>query len=762
MATVQTSDWVKGFIASQGVAAAEHAEISFNQAMTFLTDLSRLSDWQPTVSVPGISTDVVVSPFSAVRPEVLDTALDIEQFTESLSLSTVSLDDIDAIDEYNAVPELVSINDLGEAPEFSVDVPSIDSVSIGSGPAFSNPFDDAITIPTFDVETPTLSIPEIPDLTYPTDPGEIGELEDVDTPTMRELEVPDIPEVSVDIPEAPSITVGEFNEEAPDMTLTPPSNTFFYEEPSHESLRDTIIDAINEVTGYSADAEDATWERARARLETVNERTYNEALDFWASRGWILPNGALTGRLADALAEQTRADEQLNYELLIEADKINIDARKFKATSLIQLEQVLVEYVGGVATRAYQAAVSAQEVGIKVYEASVGQYNILLTKWRTAAEVYKTTIEAGLIELEKFKAQMEGAKVEASVKQLLVDIYNGQVNVLNTYANIYRVEMDGAKIKSDISLNKLAAFREKVNVYTAKLNAESVKYDAIKAKISGEATKAALYEMQVKAYEGRVKGIEASVSAKTAQINGYLGEVEAYKAEASIEKTKADIGVARIQAYRGEVDAYLGKIEAYKAKGSAEAYKASVASSNAQIMGVRSSIQKNINDTKIAKASFEIENNKLELEEYKTKLLAYSEWVKIKISELDAKSKVYGAEAEMYMGDVKEANVANEALIKSAEVSIRAEAAAVDAALKEADSKLNSYLKYQEIRQDSMRAGASVAANLAASAMNAINTTAGIGYDASSSNSYSHSDDHSISETHSYQEYCDPSCTLSD
>jgi hypothetical protein len=77
-----------------------------------------------------------------------------------------------------------------------------------------------------------------------------------------------------------------------------------------------------EGTGLGADVEAAIWARMRSRQETQNTNQYYEAENYFASRGFTLPPGALSGKLNEISIELERNNTYLNNDITIEQAKL--------------------------------------------------------------------------------------------------------------------------------------------------------------------------------------------------------------------------------------------------------------------------------------------------------------------------------------------------------------------------------------------------------------------------------------------------------
>jgi hypothetical protein len=416
-----------------------------------------------------------------------------------------------------------------------------------------------VDIPDFDIIAPDITIPESPtDTQWPTDPGSAPSISYPDIPTKPDYTLPAVPTIEdIIIPSPPVLEIPIFEGTLPVDDVDLPSTIFVYDEAVYSSvLKDAVqtslLDTVqNGGTGLASDVEEAIWTRARARKDLEIEAAYDEAEEYFASRGFSLPPGALSGRLAAVQLETLRANQQLNYEIMIEQARLAQTNTHFAITSAIQQEQTIMEYVSGVANRALEAAKYTQEAAIALFNAAVSKYNLKLLTYQTCAAVYESRIRAAGLALENYKAQLEGVKITADIQKLQVDLYSAQVSGLVTLMNLYSIEVESAKILGELERIKLEGYREKVNAYGAKLNAITSKYNAYQAQIAGEAAKANVYESQVKGYLGELEGANVRSAINIAEANTKL-EIN----KNTIETFKADI-----EKYKALAQEYLGELE---------------------------------------------------------------------------------------------------------------------------------------------------------------------------------------------------------
>lgn len=208
----------------------------------------------------------------------------------------------------------------------------------------------------------------------------------------------------------------------------------------------------------NADVESQIWERDRARLQAEANRASDEALTMWASRGYVLPPGALAHQLQTVRQGMTNALSQQSRDIAIKAHQDEIDGAKFAVQQAIGLRT---------------AAASASVSFIQALTGSLNQALQLTTaKAETLARIAnaRSTI---------FSAEVDGkTKLYTSVAGANATHYTAEASA---QADIYRAEVEGYKAETgaDVDLyravsgSEMDAFRTLSAALTDLYRAES-------------------------------------------------------------------------------------------------------------------------------------------------------------------------------------------------------------------------------------------------------------------------------------------------
>ena len=246
----------------------------------------------------------------------------------------------------------------------------------------------------------------------------------------------------------------------PTYTLVAPTDELVFNEPIYQSdLQDALKTALQDFvenggTGLSSDVEDALWTRSRARQALLNERTYNEAEEYFASRGYTIPPGALGGRLTEALAEQTRADALLNDEIIIKQAELARAQSEYTMNAAINLEGQDKEKFTAMANRTLEAAKATVQVVLSLYDSKVKEYVAKVEATKLIVEAEKVKVDAGVAAnkgtIEAYKADVDKYKTqllsEIAIVEQIAKVYGFKIAGYEADAKVATLELD-AQIK---------------------------------------------------------------------------------------------------------------------------------------------------------------------------------------------------------------------------------------------------------------------------------------------------------------------------
>lgn len=430
---------------------------------------------------------------------------------------------------------------------------------------------EPVEIPTFNEEV-TINIPDIPDVTFPDEPGDAPDIRDQVFPAPPDIELPPVPVLDdIVLPEVPPITRPGLDAEKPVLTVEPPVVTFMYSEEIYDSALGNALDdrLLQEVlsdrtmlsdgtitfgSGIPSAVETAIYERHLDRMQDQVFADYQEVEGYFAARNHELPPGAMSGRLLELNKASTRQRLDHNNTVMIQAFEVAQKNNQFIISAGLQREEALLQYSNSVAQRAFDAAKYLQDAAILVFQAKLTKFQVEVEAYKAELAVYETKIRAELLFLEAYRIELEGAKVKSELNQAEVQLYMARIGAVGAQISLFNAQLDSVKANIAIDAERIRAFGEKVRAYATQVGAATARYDAYTAQIAGEKAKADVYDSLVRAFTAKVEGARTR-----AQINDI-------QARQVIETNRA-----LIDKYTADINAYGEEIRAIVASGQLEA-----------------------------------------------------------------------------------------------------------------------------------------------------------------------------------------------
>ena len=477
----------------------------------------------------------------------------LESFSQA---DTIELGDLPTVEYRNDVTASVEDFLLRFVPSSAL-LPSI-AVPLPAAPETSFTAVDAPSIPEFTRLVPELSLPVAPSSDLPSTPV-APSVAEPEIPTAPVLTLPTPPTFTpVAVPVPPSVDIPSFLASLPAEDFFAPSNTFEWAEEVYASeLLDAqkakLLDNL-ENGGYGIETADelALWERTRER-ELENARAATEAVFVeTASRGFPIPPGSSTVALQRAHQELQDKMSQVSREIALKRADLYVDNRKFTIQEVRSLESVLIGLHNSVQERALNAAKTAIDVAVTIYEAQLKRYNARLEAYRTEAQVFEAKIRAALSQVEIFRTTMEGKRLEVDVQRQTVELYRAQLNGVESVVNIYRAQMEAAGVRAGIERTRIDAFRSLIDAYSAQVGAKAAQFGMYEAQVRGEIAKVQAFEAEVRAYAARVQGLQSAAEIKLGNLRA---ETDQARVKTEIYRSDIAAGELSLRAQTEVIDA---------------------------------------------------------------------------------------------------------------------------------------------------------------------------------------------------------------
>lgn len=450
--------------------------------------------------------------------------------------------------------------------------PTLQEVTLNK-PSTPGPFTEGkpnIVIETFTEASPSLNLPAAPTVNYGPAPA---------VPAVGAVAMPDEPApVDVALPTFLSLNTPTFGgvdlhydylnklEDIPTLELVQPTPYHYARGPKYASaLLDNLKAVLNERikggTGLNPAVEQAIWDRARSRETQTALANEAEVMRQSEALGFQLPSGVLAAQLREAQQNYYDKLSGLSRDVAIKQAELEQENLKQTIAQGMQLEGQLIDYSLKLEQMTFDAAKTAAENAIQIYNGQVEKFKALLAAYDTYAAAYKTIMDAELSKVEVYKAELQGEQAKAEINNSLVQRYKAQIEAGMSRVEVYKAQVGAANTRVQLEQTKLSAVGEQIKAYVAQVNAETAKVEAYKAGVQAETAKVEIYSAKAQAY-----GIKTSAQAEKAR-----AEVSRFNALAQAKEAEWRGFEAQVRAEASRLDAIASHSGALTANYKAEA-----------------------------------------------------------------------------------------------------------------------------------------------------------------------------------------------
>lgn len=436
---------------------------------------------------------------------------------------------------------------------------------------------------------------------------------------------------------------------------------------------------------------------------SFTEPAYGDALlDAVKARLYAFVNGESTGLEPDvenAIWDRARDREYQTARTGIDEISVGFAARGFTMpqgamlTALSNAYQNLRNKVSGLSRDIMiKQAELEQENRKAAFVNAINLEGQLLTYSNNIAnrafEVAKFASEVG-VSILNARVALFNASVQAYVAN--VTAYKARIEAELAKLEIFKAELEGQKLIGELNLQNVQIYKERVNAALAEI-------EIFKAKLSA-------VELVTKVDTNRIEAFKGMVSAYGEQVRAKASEYDMYATRVKAEASKVDI-------YRSQVDAYTSEVTAFATL-------------------IKSKIEQQAAEIKYKQEA--------PIELFKAKIAAYGEQIKAEASRLESLASIYESEIKSYSAEIdgEAKRVGAETDAYKAEVEYKTK----EATLRMEEARMNLATLQQSIQLllEAIKGGSSVAAQLAASAMSAVNLSASVSDSNSKSAGIQHS-----------------------
>ena len=363
------------------------------------------------------------------------------------------------------------------------------------------------------------------------------------------------------------------------------------------------------------------------------------------------------------------------------------------------------------------------------------------------AEVWQKNREAG----STFSRDVAIKQAELEVENLKFTVQTGiqLESQMMTYSGQYAARaLDAAKATVQVAID---IFNAQVALYNARLQAYQTEATVYRELIQAESLRLEQYRTEIEAQKliGDIN-MQAIQIYKT-RIDALLASVELYKAELEGVKTVVEVDRVRIEGFRATVDAYKATVDAKTSEYQAwaesikgEATKVSIYEAQARAYNSLVDAYRTGETVKIENMKSKIDANELLVKAFTAEVGYLSEQVKAAVAQVDTEVKIYDGQAKVYSSQVSAAEAQVRALAEQVRLIIASGTADAELKLKAANLNIDQLLRIAAIESDGIKGAASVAGQLASSAMSAFNLGASV------SSGWSFGIGNNLSEAHNF------------
>lgn len=445
------------------------------------------------------------------------------------------------------------------------------------------------SIETFRPAVQSLAIPDAPDAqplpSLPVAPV----AQEVALPVRPVLNKPLMPDlVDLRLPTFTFTPLPPFNDQSPEWEGSSVSAVLQWQEHTYTPiLFDEEVEVIRRMwaggTGLPPAVEQAMWERAASREDASAARDVSAAYIDFSARGFGLPTGALVDRIDTIRSDAALRKQGLARDIAIKVADTHIENLRFACTQALAAENVMIGLWNQMAQRQFDAAKVQLDSELSLLNAHIAVYNARQAARGVDAGVRRLALEERAQDLQRMRLELDGEIAKGTINEQRVRVFSELYKALQADVDLFKAEMEGARVESDVQRNEIERYKAEVQAIGELVTMDKNRYDAYASRVQGETAKAQLLQAQGAAYSAYVSGQVAN-------------------AEIAIKNQQADIAVADLG-----LRAYMSEIESKKA-----VISGSLGVANARISAMQSQTEKLAAEARIKTTGAELELKALE------------------------------------------------------------------------------------------------------------------------------------------------------
>lgn len=359
-------------------------------------------------------------------------------------------------------------------------------------------------------------------------------------------------------------------------------------------------------------------------------------------------------------------------------------------------------------------------------------------------------VDARLRILTETDAARKGHSREVMIESARLELQNVQNSLqqatqlegqLMTYTNAVEQRIfEATRYATEAGV---AIYNAKVQAYGQMVEVYKTKVDVYRARIQAELAKVEVYKAQIDAEQAKAQVNTALVAQYTAQVQAALSSVEIYKAriagiqaKADIEKTKVEVYGEQVRGYTAQINAYTAQVEGFRATLGAETAKQDAYKTRVQAFAAQVDAVARQSDARIAAYRGRIEAKSAQFDAYRAAVSGES-------ARIQGQAQTNGAIADAYRAEVSAVGAYNDVLTRQWQATLDQNQRTAEIGINTAKANAELYITTRSLALDASKTGATVASQVGAAAINALNYSASM----SSSDSYGASTSFSTSQS---------------
>lgn len=271
-------------------------------------------------------------------------------------------------------------------------------------------------------------------------------------------------------------------------------------------------------------------------------------------------------------------------------------------------------------------------------------------------------------------------------------------------------------------------FQAKAAVYRDRIQAELAKAEVYRTELEGQRLIGELNNQLVERYVAQLRGIEQMVQV-------YRVNLEAVNVQAQINTQRIEAAKARAQLYASEVDGYEAAWRGFAANVEGELGTVRMNEVAAQTYLGRINAWQTTNQVAIDRQRAEIDGEQLKIAKLDSLLRRYAADIEAERSRIDAAVRALAADAQVYSAAADVAQAQSATADRALQLQVERTRADADIQLRRGEIAINTTLQRSAQLLEALKAIGTIAAQLSASSMSAVNLSASISSGQSNSTS---------------------------